>query len=232
MIFGYARVSTQDQNLELQTIELEKFGCERIFHEKVSATKERPELEKLKLMLRGGDLVAVWKLDRLGRSLRHLVNILNEFNHLGVQFVSLSDNINTSTAHGRFTFNLFASFAEFERELISERTKAGLKAARLKGHFAGRKKGLSKKAQKKAKAAYTFALDPEWSVSEICTELGVSKTTYYRYLEWYLKKIMGDEQIAAYEKWWTKTKPTLKYTLNPIYVKEWKQTKGFKSKFK
>jgi len=184
MKIGYARVSTQDQNLELQLSALEKFGCELIFQEKASAVKERPELNKLISHLRKQDSVVVWKLDRLGRSLRHLVNLLNELNEKSVEFVSLSDNIDTSTAQGRLIFNLFASFAEFERELISERTKAGLKAARAKGHFAGRKPGLSKEGKKTARAALMLSRNKEWTVGDILKQLEISKTTYYRYLQW------------------------------------------------
>lgn len=231
MIFGYARVSTKDQNLELQTMELERVGCERIFFEKVSAVKERPELDKLMLTLREGDVVVVWKLDRLGRSLRHLVNLLNEFNERGVEFKSITNNIDTSTAQGKLMFNLFASFAEYEREQISERTKAGLAAARLKGHFAGRKPGMSKEAKTTAKEAYSLSKDPEWSVTEICETKKISRTTYYRYILWYLEKLMGNEQLIAYKKWWIKTKPAVKYTLNSLHVDEWKKTKSYKLKF-
>jgi len=151
MKVGYARVSTRDQNLDLQLEALKNSGCEEIFSEKISAVKERPELEKMISILRKGDIVIVWKLDRLGRSLRHLI-----FREKGVEFISLNDNIDTTTIHGRLIFNIFASFAEFERELISERTKAGLEAARKKGRVGGRKPGLNKESQNKAYMAYAL----------------------------------------------------------------------------
>jgi DNA invertase Pin-like site-specific DNA recombinase len=184
MKIGYARVSTIDQKLELQLAALEKYGCQKIYQEKKSAVKERPELEKMNAHLREGDVVVVWKLDRLGRSLRHLINLVNDYKESGIQLVSIQDNIDTTTAQGRLMFNLFATFAEFERELISERTKAGLKAARSKGHFAGRKPGLTPEAKKKAWAALHLSKDSKFSVSEILKQLSISKATYYRYVEW------------------------------------------------
>ena len=127
MKIGYARVSTQDQRLELQTDALAQCGCGQIYKERKSGkNKERPELEKMISQLRSGDTVVVWKLDRLGRSLRDLIELVAEFKERGVEFVSLQDGINTATPTGRFTFNIFASLAEFERELIRERTNAGL----------------------------------------------------------------------------------------------------------
>lgn len=184
MKVGYARVSTQDQKLELQVLELEKYGCEKIFKEKRSAIKERPELEKLLAHLRVGDTVVVWKLDRLGRSLRHLIDLVALFKEKGVDFVSLNDNIDTTTVQGRLIFNIFASFAEFERELISERTKAGLNAAREKGRVGGRKPGLSDAAKTKAWAAYHLDQQDHLTTKDIIQQLGVGKATYYRYLEW------------------------------------------------
>ena len=115
MKIGYARVSTRDQNLDLQLEALQKFECEKLFQEKQSAVKERPELDRMLSILRNGDIVVVWKLDRLGRSLRHLVDLMSLFKEKGVEFISLNDNIDTTTIQGRLIFNLFASFAEFER---------------------------------------------------------------------------------------------------------------------
>lgn len=132
---------------------LESAGCELIFEEKISGkSKERPELERMISKLRKGDVVVVWKLDRLGRSLRDLIDLVSCFKEQCVEFVSIQDSINTATATGRFTFNIFASLAEFEREIISERTKAGLTAARSRGRSGGRPKGLSKTSMSKAKA--------------------------------------------------------------------------------
>ncbi|MEM6734680.1 MAG: recombinase family protein [Bacteroidota bacterium] len=199
MKIGYARVSTQDQKLEMQLEALEKHGCELIFKEKKSAIKERPELEKMISQLRAGDEVVVWKLDRLGRSLRHLVNTVNNFKEMGVEFISLNDNIDTSTSQGRLMFNLFASFSEFERELISERTKAGLENARAHGRKGGRKPGLSKKSKQGAwNALYMLRNKPNMSVQDIQKELGISKGTYYRWIEWAEKD--EEEQLKKNKK--------------------------------
>jgi len=145
MNIGYARVSTRDQNLALQLDALTKAGCETIFQEQASgATKARPELDRLLASLRPGDTVTIYKLDRLGRSLKHLLDMVAELEFRGVGLVSLTDAINTTSAQGRLMFNLFASLAEFERELIGERTHAGLAAARARGRVGGRQRGLSK----------------------------------------------------------------------------------------
>ena len=182
MKIGYARVSTKDQKLELQTDALEKAGCKMIFKETKSAVKERPELEKMLSQLREGDVVLVWKLDRLGRSLKHLIDLVTGFREKGVEFISLNDSIDTTTIQGRLTFNIFASFAEFERELIRERTLAGLKATKEKGRVGGRKKGLSKEARTKALASYQLSKNNEYSVSQILELLKISRATYYRYI--------------------------------------------------
>jgi DNA invertase Pin-like site-specific DNA recombinase len=185
MKIGYARVSTKDQKLQMQIAALEAYGCGRIFKERKSTGKDRPELDKMLSQLRDGDQVVVWKLDRLGRSLRHLVNLINNFKEMGVQFVSLQDQIDTNTPQGRLMFNLFASFAEFERELISERTKAGLEIARKYGRKGGRRPGLTKAAQEKAwKVLRLVETRPDMSAQGIQQEVGVSKGTYYRYIEW------------------------------------------------
>lgn len=199
MKIGYARVSTQDQKLELQNEELTNYGCEKIFQEKKSAIKERPELDKMITQLRAGDIVVVWKLDRLGRSLRHLVNLINDFKERDVQFVSIRDNIDTTTSQGRLMFNLFATFAEFERELISERTKAGLESARAKGRKGGRKPGLSQKSKEKAwNALHLLRSKDDLSVQQIQKILGLSKATYYRYIEWALED--EKENVEKYKK--------------------------------
>lgn len=190
MKFGYARVSTKDQSLDLQVEELKKIGCEKIFKEKISATKERPELEKMNKQLRSGDIVVIWKLDRLGRSLRHLVELGNFYSDQDVELISVQDKIDTTTPQGRLMFNLFATFAEFERELISERTRAGLERARKLGRTGGRPKGLSKESKQKAWAIMGM-LDrknekgkPMHSAADIQKSLKIPKTTYYRLIEW------------------------------------------------
>lgn len=187
MNIGYARVSTQDQNLDLQTDALTKAGCELIFKEKVSGkSKERPELLRLFEKLRKGDTVVVWKLDRLGRSLRDLIDLVKKMQEMEVNFLSIQDGINTNTATGRFTFNIFASLAEFEREIISERTKAGLNSARARGRKGGRPAGYSQETIKKIKAVkilYDAANSP--SVQEIADNFKISRATCYRYLKAY-----------------------------------------------
>ncbi len=185
MRIGYARVSTLDQNLELQIDALKGAGCEMIFAEKISGKlrDERPELKNMFSKLRKGDTVIVWKLDRLGRSLIDLINLISEMNNLGVHFFSIQDHINTQTATGRFTFNIFASLAEFEREIIRERTKAGINAARARGRMGGRPKGMSKSAINKAKTVKLLYERQEQTVEEIADSLGISRATCYRYLK-------------------------------------------------
>jgi DNA invertase Pin-like site-specific DNA recombinase len=185
MKIGYARVSTQDQNLALQLDALKAAGCEQIFKEKVSAVStERVQLQKMVESLRAGDTVVVWKLDRLGRSLKELIERVTDFQQRGVGFVSLNDSIDTTTPQGRLVFNIFASLAEFEREIIRERTKAGLIAAKARGRQGGRPKGLSKQALEKAHAAKTLFERKEKTAGEIAKILGIGRATFYRYLDY------------------------------------------------
>ena len=183
MKIGYARVSTKDQSLNLQKDALKKAGCEKIYSEQISGTKtDRTKLNEMIEHIRQGDVIIVWKLDRLGRSLRDLVNLVSKFQDLGVGFKSLQDNIDTTTPTGKLTFHLFAALAEFERDIISERTKAGLASARTRGRCGGRPKGLSKKALDKARLAESLNNEKNNSIQEICEYLSVSKPTLYRYL--------------------------------------------------
>jgi len=183
MNIGYARVSTRDQNLELQLDALTKAGCETIFQEQASgATKARPELDRLLASLRPGDTVTIYKLDRLGRSLKHLLDMVAELEFRGVGLVSLTDAINTTSAQGRLVFNLFASLAEFERELIRERTHAGLASARARGRVGGRQRGLSEQAERTAIVAETLYREQQFGVNEIAQRLHISKVTLYKYL--------------------------------------------------
>ena len=183
MKIGYARVSSKDQNLDRQIDTLSAAGCEKIFSDKLSGAKfDRPELNLLKAQLRPGDIVVIDKSDRLGRSLKDLIAIVSEFEANGISFISLQDNIDTTTASGKLIFHIFASLAEFERSLISERTKAGLTAARARGRLGGRPKGLSDSAKKTAMAAETLYRAKEHSVAEICSQLSISKPTLYNYL--------------------------------------------------
>ena len=182
MIFGYARVSISDQQLHLQTDALQAYGCVEVAQEKVLSVKERPALQHHLTRLRPSDTLVVWKLDRLGRSLKDLVTLVTGFQDKGIYFVSLQDHLDTTTAQGRLMFNLFASLAEFERDIIRERTKAELTAARAWGRQGGRPKGLSKEAVSKARSAKTLYLQQDKTVTEIGQLLGVGRATIYRYL--------------------------------------------------
>jgi DNA invertase Pin-like site-specific DNA recombinase len=160
---------------------LNRNGCELLFEEKKSGkSKEWPELEKMLSQIRAGDTVVVWKLDRLGRSLRDQIDLVAEFQNRGVDFISLQDGINTATSTGRFTFNIFASLAEFEREIIKERTEAGLVAAKARGRAGGRPGGLSAAATEKARSAKILFESGSKTVEEIAKILGISRATCYR----------------------------------------------------
>jgi DNA invertase Pin-like site-specific DNA recombinase len=183
MLIGYARVSTDDQNLDLQRDALQHAGCkpEHIFTDKVSGTKARRlGLEQALSHLRDGDTLVVWRLDRLGRSLRHLIDTITDLQERGIGFKSLTESIDTTTSGGRLIFNIFASLAEFEREIIRERTQAGLQSARARGKTGGRPKALT---DKQVAMLNQLASDPNRSVNEICQILGISRKTFYRYVK-------------------------------------------------
>lgn len=184
MRVGYARVSTKDQNLDSQVDALREAGCEEVFTEVASGAKTaRPILDDVLSRLRAGDVLVIWKLDRLGRSLKHLVTLTTELMEREIGLVSIKDPLDTTTPQGRLVFNIFASLAEFERDLIRERTQAGLAAARARGRVGGRPKGLSKQAEATAMAAETLYREGQLSVQAICDQLGISKPTLYSYLE-------------------------------------------------
>lgn len=179
MIFGYARVSTEDQNLNMQLDALNRYGVDKIFHEKLTGTrKDRPQLEELLKVLRKGDKVVVYKLDRISRSTKHLIELSDYFNEMNVDFVSISDSIDTSTAMGKFFFRTMASIAELERDIISERTKSGLEAARARGRNGGR----PPKKKEKVEIALKMYNSKEYSIQQIIEATGLSKTTLYRYI--------------------------------------------------
>jgi DNA invertase Pin-like site-specific DNA recombinase len=183
MKLGYARVSTQEQNLALQLDALKNVGCDKIYQEKISgASADRPELKKLLELIREGDTLVIWKLDRLGRSLGHLIALVADLEQRQIGLLSLNDPVDTTTAQGRLIFRIFASLAEFEREVIRERTLAGLASARRRGQLLGRPKGLSKAAQQKARIAESLYKEASYSVEQIARELSISKTTLYKYL--------------------------------------------------
>ena len=180
MQIGYARVSTLDQNLDLQLDALKQVGCEKIFQEKITGTKiKREQLQNAIDYLRAGDVLVVWKLDRLGRSLKDLLLIVNEMNQKGIGLKSLHENIDTTTSTGKLIFHIFASLAEFEKDVIKERTNAGLKAARARGRVGGRPKKLSDKQMNLLK---TLHQDKDTSIADISKILGISKKTVYNYL--------------------------------------------------
>ena len=179
MLIGYARVSTQDQNLELQFEALTKSGCKKIFEDRVSGSRaERPGLNKLLEMLRDGDTLVVWKLDRLGRSVKNLVDLVSELHKQGVQFKSLTDAIDTGTPSGRFFFHVMASLSQMERELTIERTRAGLEVARQLGRKGGRKRLMTDSKIESAKKLLVNGIPPR----DVAKNLGVSIPTLYRWI--------------------------------------------------
>lgn len=182
MKIGYARVSTLDQNLDLQLNALQREGCGQIFQEKITgATTDRPELQKMLQQLRVGDEVVVWKLDRLGRNLSHLIELVSLFSEKQVTFSSINDKIDTSTPAGKLIFHIFCSLAQFEREQIRERTMAGLAAAKLNGRTGGKPRGLSDEAKKTARVVESLHREGH-PIKQIGKQLGISRTTVYKYL--------------------------------------------------
>jgi DNA invertase Pin-like site-specific DNA recombinase len=185
MKIGYARVSTREQNLNMQVIALEEAGCEKIYEEVVSGAKvDRPILNNLIKQLREGDVIVVWKLDRLGRSLKHLVELVHTLIQGNIGLCSLNDPIDTTTSQGRLVFNIFASLAEFERDIIRDRTQAGLGAARARGRLGGRPRGIPKTSEATAIAAETLYREGVLSVMQIAKKLSISKNTLYKYLRY------------------------------------------------
>lgn len=183
MLIGYARVSTQDQNqnLDLQKDALNKIGCEKIFMDIASGVKSsRTGLDEAINFLREGDILVVWKLDRLGRSLKHLIEVINDLNLRNIGFKSIQENIDTTTSGGKLIFHVFGALAEFEREVIRERTNAGLSAARARGRLGGRPPVMDSKKILMAKALFN---DKSTSITEICKTLKISRSTLYRYLK-------------------------------------------------
>ena len=181
MLIGYARVSTADQYLAMQEDALKSAGCEDVFKDVVSGAKTaRPGLHSALTHLRKGDTLVVWRLDRLGRSLAHLIETIKELNDKGIGFKSLQENIDTTTSGGQLIFHIFGALAQFERELIRERTQAGLKAARVRGRMGGRPVQLNKLEIKKLKKHYDKG---DLSVMEICKLFNITKPTLYRYLK-------------------------------------------------
>jgi DNA invertase Pin-like site-specific DNA recombinase len=181
MLVGYARVSTNDQTLDLQHDALTKAGCTKIFTDTASgAQTERKGLSEALSYVRAGDSLVVWKLDRLGRSLKDLITRITELQTRKIGFKSLTENIDTTTLGGKLIFHIFGALAEFERDIIREQTNAGLEAARTRGKLGGRPPALSPEKIKLARKLY---VDKSMSVAEICKMLGISRHTLQRYVK-------------------------------------------------
>ena len=180
MLIGYERVSTDDQNLALQHDALQAAGCEKIFADKMSgAQADRPGLKEAFEFARKGDTLVVWRLDRLGRSLKDLMALVEGLEQRTIGFRSLQESIDTTSSGGKLIFHMFGALAEFERNLIRERTQAGLQAARARGRKGGRQQKLT---SQQIEIGKSLAADPKRSVSSICKHLGISRPTYYRYI--------------------------------------------------
>lgn len=180
MRVGYARVSRDEQNLDLQIDALKAAGCEKIYTDKIGGTTtERAGLDDLLSYIRPDDVLVVWRLDRLGRTLKKLILMVEELANRDIAFMSLRESIDTTTSGGRLIFHVFGALAEFEREIISERTKAGLQAAKARGRCGGRPRLMD---QEKVRLARTLHNDKSITVGEICRSLGISKGTLYRNL--------------------------------------------------
>jgi DNA invertase Pin-like site-specific DNA recombinase len=180
MLIGYARVSTQDQNPDLQLDALQAIGCDKVFVEKASgAQRERPELLAALAYLRPEDTLVVWKLDRLARSLKQLIETIEGMEARQIGFRSLTEAIDTTTSGGRLIFHIFASLAEFERSIIRDRTRSGLESARARGRLGGRPPALTPDDLQAAKALLS---DPMITVEEVARRLGVAPSTFYRHL--------------------------------------------------
>ena len=185
MLIGYARVSTDDQSLDLQRDALGEAGCERIFEDTDGGAGERPALRDAMDHLRAGDTLVVWRLDRLGRSLKDLIGKADTLRSQGIGLKSLKEAIDTDSSTGQLVFHIFGALAEFERAVIRERTKAGLASARARGRMGGRRKALDEEQRRQAVALYRSR---EHTVKEICELVGVSKSTLYAYVEEMSKK--------------------------------------------
>lgn len=188
MKFGYARVSKDDQNLFLQIDALKEYGVDEIYEEKVTGAKEkRSQLTELLGKLRAGDTLVIWRLDRLGRTVKQLLALAEDFEKKGIHFVSIVEQFDTSTAMGKFVFHMFCAIAQMERDVISERTKAGLEAARKRGRAGGRKPKEDKNIERALKMYYSN----EYSIADILESTGLSKTTLYKYVRDHNKENEG-----------------------------------------
>lgn len=181
MLIGYARISTDDQHLHLQRDALQQAGCMKIYEDRASGARAaRPGLSRALEMARAGDVVVVWRLDRLGRSLKDLIQTVEVLENRGIELHSIQEAIATSSSGGKLIFHLFGALAEFERQLIQERTQAGLVAARARGRLGGRPKALDPTKRKLAVQLYN---ERQHTITEICQMMGISKPTLYNYVE-------------------------------------------------
>ena len=184
MFIGYARVSTQDQTLHLQMDALEKIGCSKIFTDTISGSAtQRSGLDEALEYVREGDTLVVWKLDRLGRSLKHLIETITNLNNRNIGFKSITENIDTTTSGGKLIFHIFGALAEFERDIIRERTNAGLQAARARGRIGGRPKVKTLDTPKKIALAQSLYDDKTNTIDEICKTLNISRATLFRHIK-------------------------------------------------
>ena len=198
MRIGYARVSTTEQNLDLQRDALKRSGCERIIEETASGGKvQRSGLERVQEMLRQGDVLAVWRLDRLGRSLKHLIEVMGGLEDQGIGFHSVTESIDTTTPGGKLVFHIFGALAEFERNLIRERTYAGLAAARARGKVGGRRRKLGEKQRAVSVDLYR---QKKHTIDEICKAVGISRPTLYRYVREALDKCRSCVRSEEFEE--------------------------------
>jgi DNA invertase Pin-like site-specific DNA recombinase len=180
---GYARISAGEQTLDLQRDALQDAGCERIFEDIASGAKaRRPGLEDALSYIRKGDILVVWRLDRLGRSLKHLIEALTALDERGIGFQSLTEQIDTTTSGGKLIFHVFGALAEFERDLIRERTHAGLAAARARGRMGGRPRAAGLADPKQVALLQKLYADKSNDITTICNTLGISRSTLYRYV--------------------------------------------------
>lgn len=193
MKIGYARVSTVDQHLHMQEDALKSAGCEEIYRDVVSGAKsDRPGLNDALAFAREGDTIVVWKLDRLGRSVQHLIQTITELNKKKIGFKSLQENIDTLTSGGKLIFHIFSALAEFERDLIRERTDAGLKAARARGRLGGRPPTLDNRQINRMIEMYD---EQKNTVAEICKIYDISRPSFYNYLKKQKKRFVGKKVI-------------------------------------
>jgi DNA invertase Pin-like site-specific DNA recombinase len=184
MLIGYARVSTNEQTLDLQKDALEQIRCAKIFTDVVSGSKaERKGLQEALAYVRGGDTLVVWRLDRLGRSLKHLIETITRLNDRQIGFKSVTEQIDSTTSGGKLVFHIFGALAEFERDIIKDRTRAGLHAARARGRLGGRPKAKTLDSPKKIALAQSLYENEDNTISEICRTLHVSRATLYRYIK-------------------------------------------------